>query len=298
MDFLKRLLTVGSLGYILMFFSENIFWSRYKIGDTIGDLIFTWIVYSILAFVFLLIIKKYNVNNIWALFLAGSIFGWINEGIIVQTAYMSFPFQLSWTALAWHSLISVLVGFYLIRKILSENNTKKTIVIFSILGLLWGVWSIWWKIEDGFITPVSHFSLYSIIITMLAIFSYIIFDKSKPNEFNPTILEKILAISCIGFFAVYTVIAVPMSIIIMPLLLILTITALNKNKDTHNMLQSYNNIKPQKYLLLLILPIVAIVVYTLGLNLWIPTNIIFVIITSILGIIMFIISLYKMFKLK
>ena len=93
MSFLKRLLTTGSLGYILMFFSENIFWSRYKRNDTIPDLIFTWIIYSILAFVFLVIVKKYNVNNIWSLFLAGSIFGWINEGVIVQTTYASFPFH-------------------------------------------------------------------------------------------------------------------------------------------------------------------------------------------------------------
>ena len=146
-----------------MFFSEFVFWTRLKPEDSIEGIIYTGIFYALATFAFLVIIKKFNVKSIWALFLAGAFYGWIIEGIFVQTMYLGFPINISWTGLAWHALISVWIGFYYLRKTLSENNYLKTILVSSLIGLIWGIWSIFWWVEGSApAAPLLEYSLYSL----------------------------------------------------------------------------------------------------------------------------------------
>ena len=112
----KRLLSVLACGYILMFYSEHLFWAHVRASDTLFDYLETWLLYSFLAFAFLNLIDHFRVQNIWALFLCGAVFGWLVEGVIVQTTYESLPLSISFTGLAWHALISVWVGWYAVRK--------------------------------------------------------------------------------------------------------------------------------------------------------------------------------------
>ena len=121
MKFTKRLLLALSTGYILFFYSERIFWSLARPGDTPFDYLLTPLLYAIFAYIFLIIVEMFCVRNIWAIFIAGAAFGWIGEGIVAMTLFggeISLPFSISWTGLAWHALISVLIGWYYLRKIL------------------------------------------------------------------------------------------------------------------------------------------------------------------------------------
>lgn len=56
---------------------------------------------------------------------------------------------------AWHSLISVSIGWYAIRKALKEGNRRRIMQISSLFGLFWGFWSITWWAEEKRITPLS-----------------------------------------------------------------------------------------------------------------------------------------------
>lgn len=107
MPIVKQILGVLATGYILFFYSELVFWVRVQPVDTLPGRISAWLAYSLLAFVFLTILMRFRVRTVWALFLAGAVFGWMTEGIVVQTAYEDLPFSLSFTGLAWHALISV-----------------------------------------------------------------------------------------------------------------------------------------------------------------------------------------------
>ena len=112
----QRLAVVLATGYILFFYSERLFWSFPRPGDTFADLLLTWVVYSLLAWVFLLLVRQCRIAAFPALFLAGAVFGWLAEGVVVDTMYGNkdnpFPASISFTGLAWHALISVGVGWY------------------------------------------------------------------------------------------------------------------------------------------------------------------------------------------
>ena len=54
----RKLVVVLATGYILFFYSERMFWSFLRPGDTLTDLLLTWVVYSLLAWVFLLLVRQ------------------------------------------------------------------------------------------------------------------------------------------------------------------------------------------------------------------------------------------------
>ncbi len=99
---------VIATGFIFFYFSEQLFWARPRPGDSPGGWLATWMAYSALAFIFLVILNHFRVSSIWVVFLAGAAFGWITEGVVVQTTYESLPLSISFTGLAWHALITVL----------------------------------------------------------------------------------------------------------------------------------------------------------------------------------------------
>ena len=113
-----------------------------------GGLLAVWLAYSLFAYPLLCVASLFKVRNPWAVFLAGAFYGWFEEGIMVQTMYGSdagpFPASISFTGLAWHALIGVWIGWYLMRRVLAQNNYFKTLLLASAIGLFYGCWSIFW----------------------------------------------------------------------------------------------------------------------------------------------------------
>lgn len=104
-----------------MYFSEFVFWAR-DTEDSIGGWLFIYLVYSVVTYILLSVVTTFRVRSVWAIFLAGALYGWLIEGVIVQTMYDDFPLQVSFTGLAWHALISVLIGWYYITNVLVQNQ--------------------------------------------------------------------------------------------------------------------------------------------------------------------------------
>ena len=79
----RRLMRATSLilgtGYVLYFFSERLFWSLWRQGDDMAIYGATWLVYAFLGYLLLAAIRFYRVRDLWALFLAGALFGWLVE---------------------------------------------------------------------------------------------------------------------------------------------------------------------------------------------------------------------------
>lgn len=304
-NFLRRILVILSTTYILIYYSEFMFWARYKPADmTPLDLLVTYSAYCLAAFIFLFIITKFQVRTIWALFLAGSVYGWLIEGVIVQTAYEDLPLSISFTGLAWHALISVIIGWYYVRKVLLENSYRKTIRTSLLIGLFYGLWSICWWVEDGVVTPLSEFSSYIVITSIVLIISYWIHDKVQSGPFHPQKIGRGFAAAIAILFFIFVVIQLPIALVILPPLLVVVYAALRRNRkiesreDLITALQG--SVKPLDYVLLLFIPLTAIAVYSfsLSLSLLIPTNWIVYIVTTPLGFIMLILSIVKIFRRK
>src|SRR5690606_17482277 len=100
------------------------------------------------AYYFLCVASFFRARSVWAVFLAGAVFGWFEEGIFLQTTYgqdgLELPVTIAWTALAWHALFDVLVGWYLVRRVLASDRPLRVAALASAIGLVYGLWAVFW----------------------------------------------------------------------------------------------------------------------------------------------------------
>lgn len=312
MKLLKGIAFALANGFILFFYSERLFWTVYRPDDSIVDHIITWVFYSVLAYVFLWVVKYFRVRSLWALYIAGAIYGWLAEGVLTYTLYGTqpearFPISVSWTGLAFHASITIMVGWYYVRKTLLADNLAKTVKVASLIGFYWGFWAIFqWRETPPFITPIPDFALYAFVISSLLILNYWIIDKLNPAVFRPGKLGLIFCVLILIFFFVFqNVMSLGLKpiIILLPLLLIVCL-ALRKNRKTEtrsDLLDVLNGkVRIANYLLLLFVPIVATIFYSIAFFVHlsvIPVNYILYFTMTPIGFIMLIISLLKTYGL-
>ena len=153
--FLQRLAMMVASGYILMFFSEYYFlnegpgadfaesWCTSTFDTFFGLGVFS-LYYAGWGAIMLCCIGIFRVRSFWSLFVAGALFGWAVEGIIIPLIYSEMPYSLGWPSLGWHVLVDVMLGWYLVRWILQKNKYAYTIALAVALGLYWGVQCTWY----------------------------------------------------------------------------------------------------------------------------------------------------------
>ncbi len=301
----KQLLGVLATGYILFYYSELVFWARAKPTDSLPNWISTWLAYSLLAFVFLAIVARFRVHTIWALFLAGAVFGWMTEGIVVQTTYEDLPLSLSFTGLAWHALISVWVGWYAVRRALF-SGLKMTLLVSTVIGIAYGLWAISWWVEPGE-TPASplEFVQYATLSTFLLVFAYWLYDRTVPVFFTPhRIAEITAAILFLLYFAFVAVPAAPLAVVILPVLLLLIYLALRRNRQRESrepLHTCFARTDPSwRYVGLLLVPVTASLFYAAAYYAGVRwyTNWILYLITTPTGFIVFAFSYFKVWRMK
>jgi hypothetical protein len=119
----QKVLFVLANGYILLFFSEMMFWGHMALKD----LPMTLLAYSTIGFVFLTAVTHFRIQDKWGLFLAGALFGWLAEGVLVQTTYEELPLSLSFTGLAWHALLTIWLGWYWLPQSLRQKSVWQVV---------------------------------------------------------------------------------------------------------------------------------------------------------------------------
>ncbi|MBI5951422.1 MAG: hypothetical protein HY865_07175 [Chloroflexi bacterium] len=300
----KHILLVLSTGYILVFFSEHVFWAHIRPDDSITNWVSTWIAYSLMAFVFLHLVTHFKVANRWSLFLAGAAFGWMAEGIVVQTAYEMLPLSISFTGLAWHALITIWIGWYALRERLSALSPLPTLKLAATIGAGYGLWAIcWWLEPDGGVATLGEFSTFAMTTSILVILAFWLGNWSASEPFAPNRwVTRIIYSLFVLYFTFVTVPATPIAILILLPLFGLIYLGLRKNKQVEQndslLVTLTSRASPLNYISLLVMPLVAIAVYAaaLTLNLQWQTNWILYLITTPLGFILFVVSLFKAWR--
>lgn len=304
----KRITMLLSTGYILMFFSEFVFYGEIspEAGATAPSLpesLMLWGIYAALGYLMLALIKGFRVRSVWALFLVGAAYGWLLEGVVVSTMYEDLPFQVHFTGIAWHAPLDVLVGWYLIQKLLRERSQFKTMVVASLLGLCWGLWVIWRWWEEGTPITLGNFALFTWSTTLLLIFAYWLLGKCQLAEFRSSKRALWILAGLLLLWFVLTVLpSYSFAILVLLPLLALIYLALRKNKCTEPSADLLSTLERQPRALncacLLLTPLLATASYALclALDLRIPINAILYVLSSILGIGMFIISVVKILR--
>jgi hypothetical protein len=302
-----------SSGYILMFFSELVFWSRWKADDTLAGYALAWLVYSMLAFVLLWVVETFRARSLPALFLAGAIYGWLDEGVVVQTMYEAFPFQIAWTGLAWHAMLSVLAGWYGLQFALRRGHALGQA---AGLGVFWGVWAIsWWVETPDEIARLAEFAGYAFGSTALLGLAYWAAGRAwrqplqppAQNTFQPgRWLPILIGLLFLAYYLSVTLPAAPQSILILPPLLGLALWALWRNRQVERRPPVFVELAEAEaellaargYVSLAAMPLVACMVYGMAgyFQLRLATNLVLAAATTILGTSLFLWSLYRILK--
>jgi hypothetical protein len=264
--FLRRILVAIVTGYIFYYFSEVAFWAKFDPARiTPLEILSTWSAYSFSAFVFLAVRQAFRAWTLPAVYLCGALYGWLVEGVIVQTMYDNFPWQIVWTGLAWHALITIMLGWVLLRRLLSGGDRKSLIVTCTLTGFCYGIWAVWWWVEEGTANPPLEFLLYTMISTFLLVLAYWLENRLQVDRFSPSRFEwGLLTMILLAYIVFVTIPAAPMALWVLPVCLSITLFLLWRNRRFMDGEESHHRtIQPGSLPVLLLIPVVSAVLYTL-----------------------------------
>lgn len=274
MHLAQRLLMVLATAVILAFFSELFFMNEGPAGDLLARLggnpaalplwgleLALW--YAFPAYLFLTAVAHFRARGAAALFLAGALYGWAVEGIVVWQMYEALPFTISWTPLGWHALVDVLLGWVLVRRVLQRDNFAQTAVLAAALGLFWGLWASW----NGESAPdATAFAALAFAGGGLWAAAALALDRWGGADFRPGRGELVgLGLAGAALFAVQILPVFPLALLVLPPLLLLTGLLLQRGRagETRPSILAAFPQRPRlrNYALLLLTPLAAALTY-------------------------------------
>ena len=255
--------------------------------------------------------RRFRVASFPPLFLCGAVFGWVGEGVVVDTLYGNatspFPLSISFTGLAWQALLSVGVGWYMIGQALTEGRPTWTAMLSLAVGTSWGLWAVWWPAELGskVDTSVWSFAHHALVCSIPLLFSWAVLGRACPNWFAPGKVATIVLWGLVVvIFLAARVPARPYALLVLPPLLALCWAGLRRNARTEQRPDVLDvilgRIRPRNVMTLVLMPLAATAVYALFRSLnWRPaTNVVLYVITMLLGFWYFVRSLWLLLRPK
>ncbi len=291
-DFLKRMTFMILSTLIVVFFSEKMYW--YIQGYALGELV---LFYFFGVYIFIWSIDYFQVNDFWSLFLSAMLYSLYVEGILtglITAAGLAAPI-LAFYYYGWHSLISIVFGWYLLRKWLLEGNDLKLFISSSLMGVFWGLWSLGYWLPEIVNSPelqeepfdpgkwrIERYATLVLVFGAMLIVAHWLLGKDElwSSSFRPTRIENgIIAILLGGMFALQLFL---WQLLAIPLILMFAIVfyALKKHKEAvfrnESEIDSYLKVIEENHVILeelvgevrlkhaailLIMPFISIVVY-------------------------------------
>ena len=164
------------LGTIAFWGSENLFWSAPAADLGIADLVLTPLAYSVAVAAAHGAVIWSGLRGWRGLFLGGALLGWLVEGVLVGTAYDAFPFQLVWTPLAWHAVITAL-SLGIICRAAPRWPLWRHLAALTALGLFGGAFAQLWPLERGEMPGLAAVTAYLAGIGVVVPVANIVLDR-------------------------------------------------------------------------------------------------------------------------
>ena len=309
-NLLRRLCLATVTGYIFVYYSEYAFWARPLDNARLPDALWLLLTYSFSAYVFLILVVTLRVRSFAAIFLAGALFGWLVEGVFVQTLYSLLPFSISLTGLSWHALITILVGWFTMQWLLRAGCWWRTLIVATGIGAFYGLWAIWWWIDAPPATPFADFAVYVFATTTLLACAYWLASRLSMRHFSPMRVETIGALLLIVvYFAIVTLPSQPLALIILPplvLVVILTLLRNRRNETREDILTTLGSTGPshpvrlRDVLPVFAIPLVASAIYALAQagHILAPTGPVIYVVTTVAGFVLLAASIVTIWRTK
>ena len=297
-------LVLGS-GYVLFLFSERVFWSLWRPGDDLAIYVAGWLLHAFMGYLLLAAVQFFRVSNLWSLLLAGAFFGWLDEGVYAMTLFgdeaLPFPLTIVWTGRAWHAPITVVLGWYGLRRAMQATSRAPGLLLSGAIGLFWGFWAVAWGRETPPVVAAPlEFLAHAAAMTALLALSQAAITAGRPAEFRPS--RAGLAVASVvvaAFFALVTVPAVPFApLVLLPLFAVLW-AALRRGRARERrsevLVRMGEPVRPRNLASLALIPLAATAIYA-GLNAqgWlVPSHQIVAVATTVAGAVLFIVAVVK-----
>ena len=295
-EFFHRLAFAYGVAIILMFFSEYYFVNQDPVLELISNIKSNPILalpafiafstfYVLFTYPLLISLSYFNIRTLSGLLLGGAFFGWATEGLTLPVIYEAIPVSFMFPSVSWHALIDVIIGFYFIRIFMRKFSLISNIILFIILGAIWGALATWyWDSSNAEIMQalsVSDFTILAIVASGFWLIGMFLADKFGQKQFIASKWE--LALIGVIYVILYIIIALPylpLSMLIIALIGV-TILALWRQKNSlkgQTILEKLNQERPSiwKYFSVLLTPIIAIFIYLVfyNANIKVPTDLI------------------------
>lgn len=212
-DFALRLLSALGTALVLGFFSEFYFLNEGPVFDLLealeenpiasvfgfGELI---LYYVLFAYPFLIAFGNFQVGNWRGLLLAGGLYGLAAEALVVPVVYEAPPFSFVWTSLSWHTLIDVMLGWWLLR-LAMRSGWLWAIAAPVALGAFWGVWATWfWGEAPGTALSLGEFAKVAGYTSVGLLIGIWLADRAPISAFRAGWIEIVLvAVISLALFA-------------------------------------------------------------------------------------------------
>ena len=267
----------------MVFFSEKTFW--YIQGYAIVALV---LYYAVPVAACMWVINFFQVQRLSGVVLVGGLFGFLVEGILTPILYEGGLLDpvMPVYFVGWHGLLSVVFGWYLIRKWLVEGNWKRLSLTSTLFGLFWGIWSLGYRLPESIqefeayvqageswlpgAWPVMDFAFFALIFSsMLMIAHWLLGRGIWRSKFS---LKKweigVLVFVMVFIYAFQVFPIVPLGFLKLAFLIVLVVIPLNSQKRRGGLpciLDSLSRqIRFSETLPLLVIPVTASLVYGLA----------------------------------
>jgi hypothetical protein len=213
------------VGFIVQLNSERAYWFfspewfTSSLGETLGVAAF----YGFAVAGALWALGRVPGRGLHQVVLAGVIFGWTVEGVIVYVLHEAGPFDLVFPAMfaGWHGLLSFVGLFYLVRRWLLQRRIAQLAAAAAGYGTVWGTWAItsWLPNSDDMVadsavgggSPASpaEFAVLAVLFVAALGVAHLILDRVWPHNWRPGPLAGWLILGVTGVYAALAFLAIP-----------------------------------------------------------------------------------------
>lgn len=170
----RYLVMALTLGGLCVWGSENFFWIMPPPGLTPPDFLLTVVAYAIAAAVALSAVIWAGLGGMAGAFLGGALVGYLSDGVTVGTIYQAVPFQLVWTPLAWHALIT---GGIVLGIGQAGLPVGARLAVWTALGLAGAYWAQFWVVERANLPEVWRLAVYLLALGLLVPLAQVVMDR-------------------------------------------------------------------------------------------------------------------------
>lgn len=171
-------------------------------------------------------IEYFRVRTLPGLVLAGAFYGWFVEALVAMTLFggagIPLPFSISWTGLAWHMLISVVVVWYGHRLAMGTSFMRST--GYSVgLGVFWALWSMAWFFETPpIVNDPGLYIVHAFAVTALMVLGHVLMSWGG-TAFRPSVGEKVVVLLVPALYAAFLTVPTlgPLAVVIVVLAMVL-----------------------------------------------------------------------------